>query len=51
MNSSPSRASWIDVAIQRKAEEERQQRERSKTARRNRYERLACARNPGQGAR
>ncbi|OZI60581.1 OmpA/MotB family protein [Bordetella genomosp. 11] len=39
MSSTPSRASWIDVAIQRKAEEERQQRARSKTLRRNRYER------------
>lgn len=39
MSSTPSRASWIDVAIQRKAEEERLQRARSKTLRRNRYER------------
>lgn len=39
MSSNPSRASWIDIAIQRKAEEERRLRERSKTARRNRYER------------
>ncbi|CAM3627945.1 OmpA family protein [Bordetella sputigena] len=40
MTSNPSRASWIDIAIRRKAEEEeRQRRERSKTVRRSRYER------------
>lgn len=40
MSSNPSRASWIDIAIRRKAEEEeRQRRERTRTVRRNRYER------------
>ncbi|OZI18670.1 hypothetical protein CAL26_13250 [Bordetella genomosp. 9] len=40
MSSNPTRASWIDIAIRRKAEEEeRQRRERTKTVRRNRYER------------
>jgi chemotaxis protein MotB len=34
-----SRASWIDIAVQRKAEDERQRRERTKTVRRNRYQR------------
>jgi chemotaxis protein MotB len=33
------RPSWIDIAAQRKAEDERQRRERSKALRRNRYER------------
>jgi chemotaxis protein MotB len=39
MSSNPSRASWIDIAVQRKAEEERHRRERGKAVRRNRYER------------
>jgi chemotaxis protein MotB len=39
MSSSSSRPSWIDTAAQRKAEDERQRRERGKALRRNRYER------------
>jgi chemotaxis protein MotB len=39
MNPTSSRASWIDIAVQRKTEDERQRRERTKATRRNRYER------------
>jgi chemotaxis protein MotB len=39
MNPHSPRASWIDIALQRKAEDERQRRARSKNIRRNRYER------------
>ncbi|OZI30846.1 hypothetical protein CAL29_23015 [Bordetella genomosp. 10] len=39
MATTHTRASWIDIAARNKAEVERRQRERSKTVRRNRYER------------
>lgn len=39
MATTQSRASWIDIAARNKAAVERQQRERTKTVRRNRYER------------
>ncbi|MFC4278465.1 OmpA/MotB family protein [Achromobacter aloeverae] len=39
MATTHTRASWIDIAARNKAEVERQQRDRSKTVRRNRYER------------
>ncbi|ARP90695.1 hypothetical protein CAL14_10625 [Bordetella genomosp. 9] len=39
MSANPTRTSWIDIAAQRKAEEERRRRDRRQAIHRNRYER------------